>query len=184
MPRPPRIEISDGVYHVTANATNANEIFCDDLDRSRWLQLLRGVVLGFRWQCHAYCLLGTHYHLVIRIEEQTLARGMQYLNGRHAELFNLRHERRGHVFRARYYAGLVETDAHALQVLRYVALNPVDAGLCARPQDWPWSSYAATAGFAPAPAFLNTAWALGLFGSDERLARGRFRAFVEDVPRD
>lgn len=180
MPRPPRVEVPGGLYHVTANATNANEIFCDDADRRRWLQLLRAVVHSFHWQCHAYCLLGTHYHLAIRIEGPTLASGMQCLNGRHAELFNLRHERRGHVFRARYYAGLVETDGHALQVLRYVALNPVNAGLCARPQDWPWSSYAATVGLAPVPRFLTTEWVLGLFGTDERLARHRFRAFVDD----
>ena len=99
----------------------------------------------------------------------------------HAQLFNQRHERRGHVFRARYYAGLVETDGHALQVLRYVALNPVNAGLCARPQDWPWSSYAATAGLAPVSRCLTTEWVLGLFGIDERLARRRLRAFVEDA---
>jgi putative transposase len=181
MPRPPRVEVPDGVYHVTANATNANEIFCDEKDRGRWLRLLRGVTYGFRWQCHAYCLLSTHYHLVIRIEEATLASGMQYLNGRHAALFNQRHERRGHVFRARYYAGLVETDAHALQVLRYVALNPVNARLGARPEDWPWSSYPATVGLVPVPGFLRTEWVLGLFGTDERLARRRFRAFVEDT---
>ena len=101
MPRSPRVEVPDGLYHVTTNATNANEIFCDDADRRRWLQLLRAVVHSFRWQCHAYCLLSTHYHFAIRIEAPTLASGMQYLNGRHAQLFNQRHERRGHVFRAR-----------------------------------------------------------------------------------
>ena len=57
----------------------------------------------------------------------------------------------------------------------------MNAGLCARPQDWPWSSYAAMAGLAPVPRFLTTEWVLGLFGIDERLARRRLRAFVEDA---
>jgi putative transposase len=181
MPRPPRVEVPHGLYHITANATHGNELFCDDTDRSRFLRLLGAVVNSFRWQCHSYCLLSTHYHLVIRIQAATLARGMQYLNGRHAQLFNRRHERRGHAVRARYYAGLVETDGHAMQVLRYVALNPVSAGICASPEEWPWSSYAATLGLAPAPAWLSTEWLLGLFADDEHLARRRYRAFVEDT---
>jgi putative transposase len=181
MPRPPRLEAPGGLYHITTNATHGNELFCDDADRARWLRLLAAVVGTFRWQCHSYCLLSTHYHLVIRIDEATLARGMQYLNGRHARLFNKRHERRGHAHRARYYAGLIETDGHALQVLRYVAMNPVSAGLCTSPEAWPWSSYAATIGLAPVPSFLRTDWVLGLFASEERIAQRRFRAFVEDA---
>lgn len=137
MPRPPRIEVPNGVYHVTANATHASRIFRDDADRSRWLRLLATVVDAFLWKCFAYCLLSTHYHLVFRIEEPTLARGMQYLNARHAESLNRRHGRQGHAFGARYYSVLVETESHAMEVCRYVALNPVRAGVCASAKDGP-----------------------------------------------
>jgi REP-associated tyrosine transposase len=83
MPRPPRIEVPGGVYHVTTRATHAARIFRDDADRRRWLKLLEMVAGKYLWECRAYCLLSTHYHLVLRIEEPTLARGMQYLNARH-----------------------------------------------------------------------------------------------------
>jgi putative transposase len=179
MPRPPRIEVPKGVYHVTANATHGSQIFRDDADRSRWLRLLATVVDAFLWECFAYCLLSTHYHLVVRIEEPTLARGMQYLNARHAESFNRRHGRRGHAFGARYYSILVETETHAMEVCRYVALNPVRAGLCVLAEGWPWSSFAATVGLAPAPVWLRTEWVLGLFADDPEVARRRFRAFIE-----
>ncbi|MGH3083595.1 MAG: transposase [Gaiellaceae bacterium] len=179
MPRPPRIEVPNGVYHVTANATHGNQIFRDDADRSRWLRLLATVVDRFFWECFAYCLLSTHYHLVFRIEEPTLARGMQYLNARYAESFNRRHGRQGHAFRARYYSILVETERHAMEVCRYVALNPVRAGLCVSAEAWPWSSFAATVGLAQAPAWLRTEWVLGLFADDPEVARRRFHAFVQ-----
>jgi putative transposase len=182
MPRRPRIEVPNGVYHVTANATHGNQIFRDDPDRSRWLRLLAMVVDAFRWECFSYCLLSTHYHLVFRIKEPTLARGVQYLNARHAESFNRRHRRQGPAFRARYYSILVETEGHAMEVCRYVALNPVRAGLCASAEEWPWSSFAATVGLARPPAWLRTEWVLGLFADDPEVARRRFRAFVEQGP--
>jgi putative transposase len=180
MPRPPRIEVPNGIYHVTANAIDGAQIFRDDADRRRWLQLLGAVADAWIWDCFAYCLLSTHYHLVLRIKEPTLARGMQYLNARHAESFNRRHEKQGHVFGARYHSTLVETDGHALELCRYVVLNPVRAGLCTSPELWPWSSYAATIGLTPTPAWLRTDWTLGLFADDPLMARRRFRAFVEE----
>jgi REP-associated tyrosine transposase len=180
MPRPPRIEVPNGIYHVTANATDGSQIFCDDADRRRWLRLLGAVAAVWVWDCFAYCLLSTHYHLVLRIKEPTLARGMQYLNARHAECFNRRHGRKGHVFRARYYSTLVQTDGHALAVCRYVVLNPVRAGLCTSAEEWPWSSYAATVGLTPAPTWLRTDWTLGLFAADPLIARRRFRAFIQE----
>ena len=180
MPRPPRVEVPNGIYHVTGNAINAAQLFRDDADRRRWLRLLGAVVHDWLWDCFAYCLLSTHYHLVLRIVEPTLARGMQYLNARHAESINRRHETRGHVFRARYHSTLVQTDAHALEVCRYVVLNPVRAGLCPSPDQWPWSSFRATIGLASAPAWLRTDWTLGLFADDVATAQRRFRAFVEE----
>jgi putative transposase len=180
MPRPLRVEVRDGIYHVNAGAIHGQGLFLDDVDRSRWLRLLAAVVEAFLWECCAYCLLSTHYHVILRITEPTLARGMQYLNARHAESFNRRHERRGHVFGARYFSALIESEAHALEVCRYLPLNPVRAGLCTAPELWRWSSFAATVGLAPAPVFLRPEWVLGLFGTHPETARRRYRAFVED----
>jgi putative transposase len=179
MPRAHRIEIPGGIYHVTAGAIHAAKIFQDDGDRMRWLRLLDLVAKRARWDCCAYCLLSTHYHLVLRLKEPTLARGMQYLNSRHAESCNRRYGRRGHAFGARYHAVLIESASHALEVSRYVALNPVRAGLCAAAEEWNWSSYPATLGIRPAPALLKSEWILGLFAAETRRARRRYREFVD-----
>jgi REP element-mobilizing transposase RayT len=180
VPRPPRIQIAGGIYHVDTVATHGDRIFRDDADRARWLRLFRTVAERCRWDCLMYCLLSTHYHLAIRIEKPNLARGMQYLNARHAETVNHRRERRGHVFGSRYHSELVETASHALELSRYIPLNPVRAGLCASPEEWPWSSYAATIGLAPEPSWLKSDWVLGLFATNLALARERYRTFVAE----
>jgi hypothetical protein len=123
----------------------------------------------------------THYHLVIRTPNVDLAAGMQRLNGNFAQGFNRRHGETGHVFERRYHALLIEHDGHLLELYRYIALNPVRAGLCSRPEAWTWSSHSAVVGLAAPPDFLSTEWALLYFGSDRIRARERLRAFVDDV---
>ena len=85
--------------------------------------------------------MGNHVHLVVETPEPNLPAGMQWLHGKYARYFNDRHELFGHLFQGRYEAIRQATDEQLWQALRYVALNPVEAGLCRRPRDYPWSSY-------------------------------------------
>jgi putative transposase len=122
----------------------------------------------------------THYHLLIRTPSADLAAGMQRLNSNFAQAFNRKHSETGHLFERRYHSVSIERDAHLLELYRYIALNPVRAGLCSRPETWTWGSYRAVVGLAPPPDFLATDWALLYFGSNRTRARERFKAFVED----
>ena len=180
MPRPPRIQASGATYHVNTNSTFGRMFFAENDDR-RWFEYrLDDVVRRYEWSCLSHCLLGTHYHLLVKTPEPNLAAGMQRLNGMHAQAFNNRHEQFGGLVRDRYHTELVETEAHLLAVIRYIALNPVRAGLCARPADWRWSSYAALIGWAAPPPFLDVESVLELFSPDPAVARSRLRGFVED----
>jgi hypothetical protein len=105
---------------------------------------------------------------------------MRQLNGVYAQAFNRRHGRVGHLFQGRYKAVLVERESHLLELCRYLVLNPVRAGLCAKPEEWPWSSYRASAGFAPVPLFLSTGWVLSQFAETGGEAAVRYRTFVRD----
>jgi hypothetical protein len=96
-----------------------------------------------------------------------------------ARWFNNRYGTKGHVFDRRYGARLVLGTGHFLETVRYIALNPVEAGACALPEEWPWSSYAGTLGLAPLPPFVGTGELLSYFGHDAN-ARARLRAFVDD----
>ena len=158
---------------------NAKEaVFRDDDDRRTVLSVLRHVLDRYGWLLYTYCLLGNHYHLVIETPLPNLSVGMRQLNGLYARRFNRRHGRVGHVFQARFRSVLVESESYLLEVCRYVVLNPVRAGLCDDPADWPWSSYNATAGTAAAPVPLALDRLLGAFAPTRRLARRRYREFV------
>jgi REP element-mobilizing transposase RayT len=156
-------------------------IFRDDDDRGVFLSLLWAVVRRHDWSCLAFCLMNTHYHLLIRTPDADLAAGMQRLNSNFAQGFNRKYAETGHLFERRYHSVPIERDGHLLELYRYIALNPVRAGLCSRPEGWTWSSYRAVAGLVSPPEFLATDWALLYFGSNRPRARQRFRAFVEDV---
>lgn len=119
-------------------------MFHGDADRQLFLQLLRRACRKHSIRCLSYCLLDNHFHLVVETLETTLGDGMRDLNGRYAQLFNERHATGGgHVFQERYGSKLVKNDQQFAQLLRYVARNPVAAGLCLAPERWPWSAHAA-----------------------------------------
>jgi putative transposase len=143
MGRPLRPQVEDGIYHVTSRGNRRSTVFFDDDDRRVFLSFLQHVLDRDRLLLISYCLMTTHYHLLVRTPRANISQGMHRLNTRYATWFNDRHTQVGHVFQARFHSVLVETEAQLLRVYRYVALNPVRAGICAAPVDWYWSSYAA-----------------------------------------
>ena len=95
---------------------------------------------AFEWECLAFCLMTTHYHLVLETTRQNLSDGMQMLNGDYAQGFNGKYERWGHVFGDRYWSrALADTD-ELERSCEYVLENPVRAGLCRDSSEWPWSA--------------------------------------------
>jgi putative transposase len=139
MPRPLRPDFPDAIHHVTARGVDQRAIFMDDADRHVFLRTLAAAAERFRWRRLAHCLMGNHYHLLLATPHSGLAAGMQHLNGVYAQEFNRRHRRSGHLFQDRYGSRLVHTDQHLLAAARYIAMNPVAAGLCATLGDWPWN---------------------------------------------
>jgi len=178
MARPLRIEFPGAVYHVTSRGNAKQAIFVDDEDRASFLDFLSMVVERFTWLCHAYCLMGNHYHLLIETPNGNLSKGMRELNGVCTQGFNQRYRRVGHLFQGRYKAILVEKNNHLLSLCRYVVLNPVRVGLIERPEQWRWSSYRATIGLVKRPSFLTVDWTLSQFGGRGKVSVERYRRFV------
>ena len=140
MARVLRSSLPDGYFHVFARRTaDGGPLFRDDEDRLTFLALAGTEGRRHGWECHAYCLMGTHYHLVLEAPREALSRGLQRLNGLYARYFNLRHDRFGHVFAGRFSARVIEDEAYLYDACAYVVLNPVKAGLCDRVEEWPWS---------------------------------------------
>jgi putative transposase len=179
MARPLRLEFPGALYHVTARGNERKPIVRDDADRELWLQCVERVVFRFGWLVYAYCLMGNHFHLLVETPVPNLARGMRELNGVYAQTSNRRHRRCGHLFGGRYTAVLVKRESHLLELSCYVVLNPERVAVPIERYDrYRWSSYRATAGLAPAPAFLASELVLELFSDDRVQAVGSYRAFV------
>jgi putative transposase len=142
----------------------------DAADYERALTLLERAVSRFELRCHAWCYLPNHSHLLITSRLGNLSRAMHWLGTCTAQSFNQRHERAGHLYQGRFGSRLVADDGYLLELARYVPLNPVRSGLCAAPADWPWSSYAATAGLRERPGFLDSRELLSLLGSADAYA--------------
>ena len=182
MPRPLRPEEPNGIFHIATRSVFEGPAFTNAADRWDFIGTLARVVELCDWRCKSYCLMGTHYHLVVQTPRPNLSSGMQLLNGRYAQNFNRRHGRRGHLFDSRFYSILIKTDTHLLAALRYVARNPVTAGLCQAPADWRWSSYRAVVGLDPALRLLDVEGVLDLFSTSRDAARAEFVRLVEGTP--
>jgi putative transposase len=183
VPRQPRLELEDGIHHVWQRGNSKRRIFLDAADRRLFLRLLEEITRKHEWVPLAYCLMNNHFHLVVETPVCSLGDGMRDLGGRYAQLFNERHVTGGgHLYQARYGSRLVTTDEQFAQLLRYVAYNPVKAGLCSSPEAWPWGSHAALASMRD-PALVKAdrvASLLSWLGGDP--ARRYMRLFEPDSP--
>jgi len=179
--RPPRFQVADGIYHVTSRAARDLMLFRGDDDRRNFLQVLGVAIHRAEWVCIDYCLMGTHYHLLIETPEPNLSVGMKRLNWLYSRTFNLLHGTKGHLFECRFSSEFVQTPDHLLAAVRYIALNPVEAGLCASAADWPWSGYRALAGLEEPRAFHDPLRAFKDIDDRLDVARRQLRWSVEGL---
>jgi REP element-mobilizing transposase RayT len=177
VPRKLRQDVEGGVHHVYARGNDGRLVYRDDLDRVMYLRMLGRVVRRNAWRCLAYCLMDNHLHLLIETPKPNLGSGMQWLHGLYAQTYNERHGRNGHVFQGRYGAVLIESDEQLCVVAAYIARNPLNAGLCRLPGEWPWSSYGAAVG-GPSPDWLDAERLLWYFGAGGGEPRRRYAALV------
>ena len=179
MPRPSRDQ-APGVRHVNAKSVTSRALFYDNDARRTFLTFLNAVTARYSLEILAYVLLSTHYHLLVRTTEPDLSRSMQWLNSRFAEAVNGAEGERGHVFGARFSAKLVTTDDQLLATVRYIARNPVEAGICDRASDWPWSSYTVLVRRQRRLRFFTPSFVLQVLDANEERALRRLEALVED----
>lgn len=179
MARPLRLHIPGVACHIFARGTAKQCIFEDDADHLRFLDRLGRSLNRYAVDCLAYCLLWNHYHLLLVPHQHPVSRVMQHVNSAYCQGFNRRHERVGHVLQGRFGCRLVDDDSYLLAALRYIAMNPVEAGQVERPEDWRWSSYRALVGLEAIPAFLAADRVWRAFNAaDSESGRQRLLSFV------
>lgn len=141
MSRPLRIEYPNAWHHVMNRARRGEDLYLDKDDFLSFIDLLKETVDIFNIRVAAYCLLSTHYHLLIQTPKANLSRCMRHLNGVYTQRYNARHRCDGTLFRGRYKAILIDADSYLLQLMRYIHRNPLRAGLADKLEQYPWSSH-------------------------------------------
>ena len=180
MPRTARIHLPDGLFHIISRAIDRRFLFDGLAERRRYVELLGAASKHSDARVLAWCIMSNHVHLVVQAGKQPLSRLMKSVHVGYANWKNHRDGRIGPIFSERCKAVLVDADEYLLELVRYVHLNPVRAGLVASPRESSWSSHRTYVGLAPSPAWLHTSALLGLFGDDAKEARQAFDDFVED----
>jgi putative transposase len=186
MPREPRINFPDAVYHVTSRGNGRARIFLDDDDRHRFVCRLENNVLTHTVMLYAFVLMDNHFHLLVRTPRANLSQFMQRLNTSYALYARYKHQKPGHQFEARFKAKLVQEEGYLLAVTRYIHLNPIKNTACGRLskpervkqlESHPWSSYPGYVAKRNAQKFVCYD-VLREYGSTLAAARQHYRAYV------
>lgn len=120
---------------------NQQQIFEDEEDYEKFLQILRECKAVSGFKLFAYCLMGNHIHLLIKPEQEPLEQVFKRIGGRYVYWYNVKYQRVGHLFQDRFKSETVEDDSYFLTVIRYIHQNPVKAGICKEIEDYKYSSY-------------------------------------------
>lgn len=141
MPRQARKKSNTGIYHIMLRGINQQQIFEDEEDNNKFLDVIKEYKLICDYEVYAYCLMGNHIHLLIKEGEEPLGQIMKRICTRFVYWYNVKYERKGHLFQDRYKSEPVENDEYFLAVIRYIHQNPIKAGLCNNLTDYKFSSY-------------------------------------------
>ena len=148
VPRRPRL-LQPGIYHLTSHGSDERFLFLDDQDRYEFLGLLGRICERFELALLSYVLMGNHYHGLLRIPDARLSLALQRLHTEYSRRHNRRRGRSAHLFKAHAYTGQIESDRQLVAACRYLARNPVRAGLTLDPLEWRWGSARVHAGLVP-----------------------------------
>jgi len=180
MARPLRIQYRGALYHILSRGNEKKNIFLDNGDYEKFIQILAMLPKRFGVVIYGYVLMSNHYHLLVETPEANIVRAIHLLNTVYAVYFNDKYERAGHLFQGRYVAFLIEKEEYLLAVSRYIHLNPVRAGIVAAgaAEDYEWSSCSDYVMRFKKHRWLNREWILSQFDSRENSALKLYRKFI------
>ena len=140
MPRPKRINIANGWYHVFNRGISRKTICFTEFHFLVFYQLLQEIKQIYKVEIHSYCMMKNHFHLLLHTPEPVLSEAMWFLGLKFSTQVNRDIHGDGPLFRSRFRSILIQDDRYLLQVSRYIHLNPVEANLSELPETYRWSS--------------------------------------------
>jgi putative transposase len=177
MGRPPRIHYPGAIFHVLSRGNERRTIYTSSDEYKRFLELLADLKASKRFRLFAYCLMPNHFHLLLQVGDVSVSQVMQQLLTSYANSFNSWHGRSGHLFQSRFKAIHCVTQPYFLELLRYIHLNPVRAGLVSDAKLWPWSGHVEIMGD-PGLDLVDADYALSQFHPAPSIARIMYAEFL------
>ena len=170
-----RIWYANTSFHITARGNRRNDIFRDEEDFQIYLELMKDSLEHFqnKFNIVCYCLMDNHIHIMLETKDMHYKYFITRVNSIYARFFNHKYNYIGHLYQDRYFSEIIETDAQALEVSRYIHLNPVKANMVKKAEDYKWSSYAMCIGLTK-EKLINSESILNYFRSRES-----YKLFVE-----
>lgn len=178
MSRPLRIQYPNAWYHVMNRGRRGESIFQGKGDYLCFIDLLKETAEMWSLRVGAYCLMSSHYHLLIQTPDANLSRCMRHLNGVYTQRFNRSHLTDGQLLRGRYKSILVEAESYLLELVRYIHRNPLEAGVVDRLYKYPWSSHKGYLSVAKKWDWLHKDFVLSLFSNDKADSLKGYKAFI------
>lgn len=181
MVRVPR-EISDsGIYHVMIRGVNRQNIFEDDEDRYRFIEILKHFKDVCKYELYSYCLMNNHIHLLIKELDDTISVAIKRISASYVLWYNKKYNRVGHLFQGRFKSEPVNNDAYFIMVLRYIHQNPIKAGMASNIRTTKWTSHHE---YIKNGCLVDGDLALGLFSADRDKAIDLYIKYMSEENED
>jgi putative transposase len=179
------VKSRSGIYHIMLRGANRQEIFHDDEDCLKFLELLHIYKLKSEVEMYSWCLMSNHVHLLLREGNEDISNTMKRIGVSYVSYYNWKYRTSGHLFQDRFKSENVENVQYLLTVVRYIHQNPLKAGMVKRVGDWRWSSCRQYYGnHDERRKLVDSDYILGMFSGDTILASERFKEFNEKVNQD
>ena len=181
MPRTARIKSRTKIYHLMIRGINQQNIFADDEDYKKFIDILATYRKKIEYEIYAYCLMGNHVHLLIKEGKEALSNTMKRIGTSYVYWYNWQYNRKGPLFQDRFKSEAVLDDAYFLTVLRYIHQNPLKVGLVNHIDSYRWSSYQE---YVSKTKIINVDFALSLFDKEKDKAIEKFKRFTRESNND
>lgn len=178
MPRTARKKSSTNIYHIVMRGINRQIIFEDEEDCIRFTQTIQRYKEKCGYDIYAYCLMGNHVHILLKVGKEPLEQVMRRICGSYVYWYNQKYQRMGNLFQGRFKSEPVEDQAYFITVLRYIHQNPVKAGLVKSVEQYRWSSFNE---YVKTPLLVDTEFALELFDKNKEKAITAFIKFNNEI---
>ena len=142
MPRAAREKSQNETYHIMLRGINQQQIFEDEEDYQKFIEIVKAYQAISEYKVFAYCLMGNHIHLLMEFKKEPIEQVFKRIGSKYVYWYNVKYQRKGHLFQDRFKSEPVDDDPYFLTVIRYIHQNPVKAGLCEKVEDYKYSSFA------------------------------------------